>query len=430
MSERRSHVGPVNRNYSIVLPAPYTIEVWRAGLMLSVTSATQEHRASALTVNNPWRQSKPSPLTPTARTLNHWRRNSGMVTKTTAGTGGRSNIFRGPDFAPISAEWNGRYLSPNYGQYDEQLRTEAILEALAKVKDQKWNAGVALAESQGVARMATDCMQLIVRTRKLLREKKPAEAYREFRKKTNYMSYPAWKRKYWADVRHVRSVRESQHIPAGWLYYHFGIKPTLNDISDASMAFQTKLVGTLYGSDYAVVHGYAKQTTKQNTTFSSGASYNGIMERNILRSVRVAIHVTPKSEVLAKMSEFGMTNPVEAVYNRLPFSWVSDYFSYFGEWLSVLDTGLGWNFADKWTENWRVVASSKFTPVSNAAIKYGYPLEPGSILHKNITRIVRGDLYGPMGSILPQWKLRGPSLQQVSNLASVLSTMMKVNIHP
>lgn len=426
----RSKVGPVNRNYNIILPAPYTVEVWRAGVRLSVSSATQEHRAASLTVNNPWRQLKPSPLTPTARTLNHWRRNSGMVTKTTPGSGGRLNIFRGPDFAPISAEWNARYLSANYGQYDEQLRTEAILEALAKVKDQKWNAGVALAESQGVAKMAVDCMQLIARTRKLIREGDLVGAYNDFRTKTNYMSYPAWKRKYWQEIRHVKSVREAQHIPSGWLYYHFGIKPTLNDISDATLAFQTRLVGPLFTSDYAVVHGYAKQTTKERVPFKSGASYNGIMERNILRSVRVAIHVTPKNEMLAKVSEFGMTNPVEAAYNWLPFSWVADYFSSLGDWLAVLDTGLAWNFADKWTESWRVVASSKFTPVSDATIKYGYPLEPGSIFHKNITRNVRGDLYGPMGSILPQWKRRGPSLQQVSNLASVLASSMRLPIRP
>lgn len=421
---------PTNRNYSINLAQKRIQTTYRStGTVESVVVTDQEHRAAALTVNNPWRQLKPAKLTPTARTLNHWRRIAGMCSITTSGPGGRKVITTGPHVEPIVMEWNRRYLSPTYHIYDEQLRTEAILEALQAVKDQKWNAGVVVAEMSGVIQMGYDAMNLVVRTRNAIRKAEYGRAYEEFRSKVKKAKpYPTWRRENWQQLRHIKSIRESKHIPTGWLYYHFGIKPTLDDISDGVAAYGSRLADLAY-SGALFTKGYAKQTTKITENLSR-SSYSGTMEHNVLRSVRVIIGVRPKNFVAGKLSELGVTNPPEAVYNAIPFSWLVDYFTSFGDWLSVLDTSLGWTFDEFWQESWRVVASSVFTPVSSSTVKYGYPTEPGRIDHKNINRKVRGDLYGPMGSILPQFKRRGPSLQQVSNLLSVLSTSMRVPIRP
>jgi len=419
-----------NHNYSInIKPARIQTTYRSTGTVESVVVTDQEHRAAALTVNNPWRQLKPAKLTPTARTLNHWRRIAGMCSITTSGPGGRKVITTGPHVEPIVMEWNRRYLSPTYHIYDEQLRTEAILEALQAVKDQKWNAGIVVAEMSGVIQMGYDAMNLVVRTRNAIRKAEYGRAYEEFRSKVKKAKpYPTWRRENWQQLRHIKSIRESKHIPTGWLYYHFGIKPTLDDISDGVAAYGSRLADLAY-SGALFTKGYAKQTTKITENLSR-SSYSGTMEHNVLRSVRVIIGVRPKNFVAGKLSELGVTNPPEAVYNAIPFSWLVDYFTSFGDWLSVLDTSLGWTFDEFWQESWRVVASSVFTPVSSSTVKYGYPTEPCRIDHKNINRKVRGDLYGPMGSILPQFKRRGPSLQQVSNLLSVLSTSMRVPIRP
>lgn len=421
----RKHIGPVDRNYSVNLRASKTSTVYNSdGTVRTINVFDEEHRAAQFVVNNPWRQQKPAKLTPTARTLNHWKRLTPVMTVTTTGqAAGRYTVASGPHFAPISSEWNRRYLSPNYYTYDEQLRTEAILHAITKVKDQKWNAGVALAESAGVVQMATDLMGLVTRTRTALRKGEFEQAYRDFRAKTKYMSYPAWKRKYWQDVRHVRSVRESQRIPKGWLYYHFGIAPTLSDIADAAEAHSTAVADLAFGGALTVT-GYAKQTTKVGEPFM-----NGHMQYNVLRSVRVVLGVRPKGYLLAKASELGVTNPVEALWNWAPWSWAVDYFTSFGKWLSVLDTSLGWTWDEKWVESWRVVATSTWTPISQGNVKY-YPVQKGSIHHKNIDRKVRGDLYGPMGSILPRFKRRGPSVQQYSTLLSAFASSMRIPIRP
>lgn len=427
---KRFHLGqPVNRNYNIDLLQDRLRVTYRSDGSVESTSTTRNtHRSAALTVNNPWRATKPLRPTPTARTLNHWRVDNGMTKVTTRGSGGRTVVTTGPHVEPMAMEWNRRYLSPNYAVYDEQLRTEAILEALQAVKDQKWNAGVMLAESAGVANMAVDAINLVIRTRNGIRNAEYGRVYEEFRKRTKAIPYPAWRRKNWAQVQHIRSIRESKHIPSGWLYYHFGLKPTLDDIDGAVAAYGSRLANLAY-QEALFTRGYSKHTHKQVEKLAT-SSYSGTMEHEWLRSVRVIIGVRPKNFTLAKLGELGVTNPAEAAYNRLPFSWLVDYFTSFGDWLSVLDTSLGWEFADKWVESWRVVASSKFTSMSTPAVQYGYPSIQCSITHKNIDRKVRGDLYGPMGSILPQFKRKGPSLQQISNLLSVLATSMRVPIRP
>lgn len=427
-TRKRKHVGPVNRNYKIDLHQPYKRTIFNYdGSVRSVQSITASHRAAALTVNNPWRQQKPSVLTPTARTLEYSRVENAISNVETL-TNGRRTVTEGPHVDVMASEWNRRYLSPSYGANDEQLRTEAILEALQAVKDQKWNAGVSIAESAGVAKMAVDAMNLIIRTRNGIRNAEYGRVYEEFRRKVKAKPYPTWRRENWQKIRHIKSIRESKHIPSGWLYYHFGIKPTLDEIESAMYAYQTRFVDPIFlGALFT--KGYSKQTTKVTEKQSTGL-YSGTMEYTVLRSVRVKIGVRPKNFALSKLSELGVTNPPDAVWNAIPFSWLVDYFTSFGDWLNVLDTSLGWDFADKWEECWRVVATSKFTPQSSASVKYGYPQGPCLIRHKKINRVVRGDLYGPMGSILPQFKRKGPSVQQISNLLSVLATSMRIPIRP
>lgn len=433
----RAKCGPRDRNYNETLEGDVTYTVYRAGSLYSFNTFRREHRQARLQVNNPYRASKPRGLEPTERNLRHHIRKAPVVDWQSAQVPfaefppsiGWSSRYQGPHTDAMYDEWNARYLTPTWGEYDEQLRTEAVLEALTRLKDQKWNAGVALAESQGVAEMATDALALVVRTREALRKGDFKDAYTKFRGKiagnhrlkAEVLDYPAWRRKYWQDVRHAESVRRSAKIPKGWLYYNFAIAPTLADISDAADAHQTKLADLLYG-ETPFVSGYARQTYRDSIMRAGHFR----CDFSALRSVRVKIGVRPRNFVLAKMSELGLTNLPEAAYNRMPFSWVFDYFSTLGEWLSALDSSVGWHLSDSWEECWRIKASTIITPVSTDLDHFTWPLDRGFIKHKDVTRDIRTDLYGPMGSILPTFNRRVPSLKKFTNLLSVLSLMGKV----
>lgn len=431
-TRRASSVGPRKRDYYHKLQGQVNAVTYYSGGIAYKEVYPADWITVSLKVNNPWRATKPRPLGLTARTLEYLRIQAPHLEVFERTNDVWSTLKRGPVNDCLAAEYNKIYLAlrdRTYFTVNEQLRTEAILDCMQKVKDQKWNAGVTLAESSGVAKMVTDACELVTATRRALREKDFVGAYRRFRAATGYMSYSAWKRKYRDVVKSVKSTRNRRRVPTGWLYYHFGIKPTIDDITGAVEAHQTKLVDLLYGRGL-VVRGYAKHTVKHKgqSLAASGMLYE--VDRNILHSVRVTVSVYPKSEMLARLSGLGVTNPPEAVYNGMPFSWVLDYLTTTGDWLSALDTSLAWNFGEFWSEAWRTTAESKVLHLSNSRFRVGSASEFSGIRLKMIDRVVRGDLYGPMGSVLPTFKRRGPSLQQISNLLSVLATSFKSTIRP
>lgn len=418
-----------NRNYLVQFTQP--TQTWYYGVPWGTIS--QYSRIGQLTVNNPYRPNKPPGLRPpTARTLSHLRVVCGYRDRTR--TSGNPERFLGYGNAAINTlrnHWIG-YQS-QLDAVNEQLRTEAILEALSAVKDQKWNAGVMIAESRGVAQMAIDLMNLIARTRTLMKKGNFVAAYRNFRKaKPDVMSYPAWKRKYWAEVRHVQSVRTASKIPKGWLYYHFGIKPTINDIQSAVDDFLRRKAEMAY--EYGgIARGYARHTIKAKGVLALHANSPceyGDYTHSIVRSVRVAIGVRPKPSFIGRLSSLGVTNLPEALYNAAPFSWVFDYVTSLGDWLSVLDSNIGFTWDTRWTESWRTTFHSEFHPRTGPGVSYAWPIKPDVADSKTINRVVRGDLYGPMGSILPQMKRKGPSAQQYANLLSVVATMFSGTIRP
>jgi hypothetical protein len=377
---------------------------------------------------NPWRASRPSGHgnSLTKRTLTHERKENAHNTKVFKNTvNGITFKYVGPSSTATGAIHN-RIIAVNNQWRDTaaQLRNEAVLDMIASVKDQKWNAGVMLAESAGVATMVVDAATLIAKTRHLLRHGDFAEAYRRFRKaKPDIEAYPSWRRRYLREGGRDRIVRRAKKIPQGWLYYHFGIKPTVNDIDDAITSFMSRKDQMAY--EYGgLARGYAKHTYKDSVTGRLGSSdpEHGTYTISVLYSVRTTCYVKPKPGFTNRLTALGVTNPPEALWNAIPFSWLVDYFSSVGEWLSVLDMGLGWDFETFWSESWREAIDCKFVAASGGGVTYlGQPL-PSTLKRKILTRNVRGDLYGPMGSVLPMLKRKGPSAKRIANVLSVLAS--------
>jgi len=419
-----------SRNFNVTLSRPRTytmINDWDDPTpWWSARPFKSESRIARLTVDNPQRPHRPAGWSPTARSLRYEKLVAphGEIRYWDYGIAREVGPLRG-----LTEMWN--YWPSMPSGTDEQLRTEAILDAMQAVKDQKWNAGVALAESEGVVQMIYDAGRVVGECRSLLRKRKFKQAYREFRNMPKpYMGYNSWKAKYRHELAKTakgrRELRNKAAVPKGWLYYHFGIKPTIDDISNAIADVGQSARDQPYRFG-GVVRGYARHTVKKSMKNYDAAMFGryGDIDWNVVRSVRVSINVQPKPNFLGKLGQFGVTNVPEAVYNWLPFSWVADIFSTFGDWVSCLDSGLGWNFSTFWSEAFRTVGTSTFTfKTLPGRFICVYPgVKPGSISIKTVDRFVRGDLYGPMGSVLPTWKRKGPTAQQVSNLLSVLPSL-------
>lgn len=302
----------------------------------------------------------------------------------------------------------------------DALRNEALIDALVNLKDQKFNAGVAVAEASGVAGMAVGAMRGISKTRRDFLRGDLRSAYNRFRRSFGGDSWNSFKRTYGDSLS--RSEKFSA-IPNTWLYYHFGIKPTLSDIHDAHVDWFRRHAVPDRGQFRGTVRGQAKHKVKRTEPWSS--SHYCVaedMHMEDVQSMRVYLHVSPQNEFLARLAQLGVMNFPEAAWNGIPFSWMVDYFTSMGDWLSVLDAGMGYEFGNT-VESYRRIrrcSAYVFTTSQGHGLS-SVQCTPFTSRWTVLDRRVVAELYPPMYRVLPRVKLKGPSVQQFSNVLSVLS---------
>jgi hypothetical protein len=305
-----------------------------------------------------------------------------------------------------------------------QLVNEAIIDALMKLKDQRFNAGVAMAEANGLADMLTDFAHGVHDVRSAFNKKDWKRAYEKFRERfSSGKSWSEWKDRY---GKSLNRAQRASSVPQSWLYYHFGLKPTINDIDGAHKELVRDMTSHPSFAT-TVVRGRAKYVESRVVPeyymnhFLSGRQK--ILQRE---SVDVRIRVSPTSEMLALLSTAGATNPPEALWNRLPGSFLVDYVFSVGDYLSVLDAGMGYQFG---------TYDYTFRRIREAAIRKGdwnkdsYPFREKFSLdcsdavysEKYLERRVVNNLYPPMYDILPRLKLKGLSMEKLANGLSLLA---------
>lgn len=320
---------------------------------------------------------------------------------------------------PYEDKWVGPFLGGDpYTRIPpselSRLTNEALIDALQNLKDQKFNAGVAIAEAGGLARMFYDAANGYVRMRRVFLHNDFKTTYNYARSKFGFDSWTSFKKRYSSSLSRAQL---SSNVPKTWLYYHFGIKPTLNDLDGAHSEWIDR-----YNTDpqglTAKIHGKAKVVHRDvyDTPFDVLTGHNTrLMARE---SVRVTLNVRTRNGFNAKMSKLGMSNIPEALWNGAPWTWAADYFASFGDWLSVLDAGIGYEFGDT-IESHKLNVNADcdyFTRQGQVA-----RVSPYRYRRVELNRKVVGSLYPPMYRVLPRLKIKGPSSRQFANLASAMT---------
>lgn len=334
--------------------------------------------------------------------------------------------------------WTGTFTGlsiPNgWKAPDERLRLNnmALLDMLSNAKDQSWNAGVALAEAKGTAKLALDTGELLVETLSLLNKKRFKQAYKNFRRKAKKsLSWEQVKKDYGSSLSRSERLRK---VPNSWTYYHFGIKPTIQDIEDIQNDwFRRNKPGDVATANRFAgqVRGKARFPVKNEGLLTGFEIFDRVYVRHTdIQSVRVTCGVRMKNEFLSKLSRMGVTNVPEAVWNGIPFSWAVDYFSSFGDWLSALDSNVGWEYFDL-CESYRRVITTKASYFesssnNNPSVPRGAAnvYRPYTARSKELVRTVPSLLYPPVYRTRPMWDLKGPSGHQFSMLTSVLAGLL------
>jgi hypothetical protein len=376
----------------------------------SVSNSTGRFARKSRTGN--WDRKKPKVLTPTPYDLEHTviRNPSGEIVAETGGTRRR---------------WLGNMGSVSHpsgwepGSVKLQLQNEALIDALTALKDQRFNAGVAIAEARGTANMAADIMNGISKVRRDFLKRDYRAAYNRFRR--NFKSGQSWSefKRIWGDSLQ-RSQRMSK-IPNTWLYYHFGIKPTISDI-DAIHQDWFRRHRDQTENWNSIVKGSAKYAVNRRGKGSGATPIPADIVLADIQSMRVFLTVRPQNAYLARLAQMGATNLPEAAWNAVPYSWMVDYFTSMGDWLSVLDAGLGYEFGATVQSYRRITRwSCKTWDISPGHGTGSVRITPYSYRKTVLDRDVIQELYPPMFRVRPMVKLGAPTTKRFANMLSVLA---------
>lgn len=198
-----------------------------------------------------------------------------------------------------------------------EFEQPCIVKALSKLKDQKVNLGVALAEAQETADFIGSTASTVAR------------AFRDITKGN-------WKRA-------VRGLTgKSDDIPKKWLEYEYAISPLLADVKGSFDALKQQpsyhWVTTVKASRKAPV-------ARSEVQASGPSAYCNVRRVETgMQGCFVRLDYQPGNTFLSSLSSVGMTNPLEVIYERVPFSFILDWFLPVGDWLSAMDAAYGWQF--------------------------------------------------------------------------------------
>jgi len=193
-----------------------------------------------------------------------------------------------------------------------------IVKALLKLKDQKFNAGVALAEARQTANLVGSTASRL------------AFAFRSL------------KRGRFAEARRYLGLKRSNQ-PANWLELQYGWKPLLSDVHGAANelarrsldngSWVTTVKATVREeAEYDLYHAETHPIDRMHVTGTAEAS------------TFIRLDYEPENDMAKWASRLGLTNPLEIAWELVPYSFVVDWFLPVGSWLSVLDATLGYKF--------------------------------------------------------------------------------------
>jgi hypothetical protein len=167
-----------------------------------------------------------------------------------------------------------------------------------------------------------------------------------------------------------------------WLALQYGWKPLLSDIDGSFRALGNLALNQALGSQ--AVHratGSASSTQQNQESFTTISNHlpGGSMYQYIRTHVKYGIQYRVSDPTAAFLQQTGFTNPVNLLWEILPFSFVVDWFLPIGPFLESLDWSRGLDFLRGY--------QTRFTRVQTAsAVSFN-----GQIPSSNISSAEAGD---------------------------------------
>lgn len=192
---------------------------------------------------------------------------------------------------------------------------QAFVDALTKLKDQKVNLGVALAEAQQTANLLGSTATRFARSINAFRRgkyKQAASALGASLKKT----------------------------PESWLELQYAWKPLMSDIH-GSFSEIARARPAAFG---VAVKGVVREEWEDLIITNDGTRVGRVDRARWFRGCFVRLDFLPNNTFFETLARAGLSNPAEVLWEKVPFSFVVDWFYTVGDTLSVLDATHGFQF--------------------------------------------------------------------------------------
>lgn len=252
-------------------------------------------------------------------------------------TSGASQTERRMTYGPCVA--TGVYV-PGY-TIDQNSVNGALIK---KAKGQQWNAPIFAAEAGKTASMVIARATHLAKMVNSLRRGRFGDFVSGFHESVSPSKRPGGR----AAKRYAKAYGRDARGAAGnaWLEYNYGWKPFMKDVQDAVNTLMD--VVDLPASRVVVVKESRKRfglniipDTRIFQDPGENVYVRGQYVQEVVESLRVAWRLSVNPSDLP--ARFGLTNPLEVVWELVPFSFVVDWFIPIGDYLGALDTSYRFN---------------------------------------------------------------------------------------
>jgi hypothetical protein len=205
------------------------------------------------------------------------------------------------------------------------MSQSANTRAYTRLKGQQTNYSVAFAERKETEELATSVIERIT-------------------KSVNAFKSHSWKD--FLKAAKVEGTSKWRETPQKWLELQYGWNPLMADVQGACTDLDTR------NSDKDAYYCHVKGNVKQDDSVYEGKVNSLVVGQGAYcdlwsyhhYEVTTQLWYTQDNSLLATFSSLGLTNPLDLIWERTPYSFVVDWFLPVGNWLSSFDADFGWSF--------------------------------------------------------------------------------------
>lgn len=243
------------------------------------------------------------------------------------------------DFLGRPVEYYSYYNYNSYNRYagkislmtaTDSMVDSVIMKALSKLKAQKVNLSVAFGERKEAAEMMAHTVTNIAKSVRQFRGRNPLQWLKVLKNQTGH--------------------GKRDNIPNSWLELQYGWKPLMQDVHGAVSALNGR---ERDGDAYRATVKAALREKGTRTVQLNGPPYCMYsVPLTYEYGTAVRLDYVLENPLLATLAQLGITNPAELVWELVPYSFVIDWFTPVGNYLSSLDAALGWSLKGGSRTDW------------------------------------------------------------------------------